>query len=85
MLSYPTKQLFMTTTTTAQLNKLPLTTFIFRIIRFNNHKIQTQTHLVQYVSVVTASNETLTFYFHFEMPNNIYIVTYLFLEHMCTT
>ena len=27
------------------------------------------THLVQYVSVVTASTDTLTFYIRFEMPN----------------
>jgi len=46
MLSYPTELLFMTTsTTTVQVNKLPLTTIIFRIIdgtiRFYNDKIQT--------------------------------------------
>ena len=50
MLSYLTELLFMTTTTTTttkqvQLNKLPQTTIIFRIIdgtiRFNNAKIQT--------------------------------------------
>ena len=47
MLSYLTELLFMTTTTTkqVQLNKLPQTTIIFRIIdgtiRFNNAKIQT--------------------------------------------
>ena len=43
------------------------TTIIFRIltgtIRFDNDKIQTHTHLVQYGSVVKAFNETLTFYF----------------------
>ena len=44
---YPTlpNYFFITTTLTAQLNKLPLTTIIFiiidGIIRFNNHKIQT--------------------------------------------
>ena len=37
------------------------------------------THLVQYVSIVTASNDTLTFYFRFE------IITYTILEHTCTT
>ena len=55
-----------------QLSKLPQTTIIFRIIdgtiRFNNVKYK-HAHLVQYV---TASNDTLTFYFHFEMPNIYY-------------
>ena len=48
MLSYPNELLFKTTTTATtkvQPNKLPQTTFIFRIIdgtkRFNNAKIQT--------------------------------------------
>ena len=35
-------------------------------------------HLVQYVSVVTASNDTLTFYFRFEMPNIYYFRTYVY-------
>ena len=74
---YPTlpNYLFMTTTTTVQLNKLPVITIVFRIIDgtigLNNTKIQIHA-LVQYVSVVTASNETLTFYFRFEMPNIYY-------------
>jgi len=47
-----------TTTTDVQLNKLPQTTIIFRIIdgtiRFNDVNIQ------------TSSNDTLTLYFRFE-------------------
>ena len=81
MLSYPTELLFMTTTNKQiQLNKLPLITIIFRIVygtvRLITPKYK-RTHLVQYVSVVTASKDTLTFYFRFEMPN------ILFLEHTC--
>ena len=60
MLYYPTELLLRTTTTNVQLNKLPQTTIIFRIIDGT---------IMQYVSVVTASNDTLTFYSHFEMPN----------------
>jgi len=71
-----------TITTTAQLNNLPLTAIIFIIIdgtiRSNNHKKNKHTQLVQYVSFEEASNETLTFYFRFEMHN------ILFLEHTCT-
>jgi len=70
MLSYPTKLLFRTTTTTkVQLNNLPQTTIIFRIIDGT---------IVQYVSVVMASNDTLTFYSHFEMPNIYYFRTYVY-------
>ena len=63
----------MTTTTHVQLNKLPQTTIIFRIKDGTIHYIlimpkYKHTHLVQYVSVVMASNDTLTFYFCFEMP-----------------
>ena len=60
------------TPTIAQLNKLHLTTIIIRIIdgtlRFYNDKIQTHA-LGSNVSVMTTSNETLTFYFRFEIPN----------------
>jgi len=76
MSSYPTELLVMTTTTTTvQLNKLLSTTIKFRIIdgtiRFKNDNNK-HTRLVQYVSVVTLSNDTLTFYFRFEMPNIYY-------------
>ena len=68
---YPTltNHLFMTTTTTTkvQLNKLPQTTIIFRIIRTVQYVLITpkykHMHLVQYVSVVTTSNHTVTFCF----------------------
>jgi len=75
---YPTPELLLMTTATPQLNKLPLSTIIFRTTDnkngFNNHnkclkKIQ---HLVQYVSIVTASNENLTFYFRFQTTDTCY-------------
>ena len=73
----------MTTTTTATHKvQLPQLTIILRIIdstiRFNNVKIQTHA-LGSIWSVVTASKDTLTFYFRFEMSNII-----LLLEHTCT-
>ena len=42
-----------------------------------------RTHLVQYVSVVTASNDTLTFYFRFEIPN-IYYFQNIRVQHTVT-
>ena len=85
MLSYPTELLLYDNNNNNNkvlLNKLPQTIIIFRVIdntiRFNNAKIKKHTHLVQYVSVVTASNDALTFYFRFEMPNIYYFRTYVY-------
>ena len=58
--------------TTTQLYKLPLSTIIFRTTDNTNVFLITTKIVfkkyntsVQYVSIVTASNETLTFYFRF--------------------
>ena len=63
-----------------KLNKLPLFTIIYiynnrqyqRILLINTNIVLKVQHLVQYVSIGTASNETLTFYFRFQMTNMCY-------------
>jgi len=66
-------------TTTTHLNKLPLSTIIFRTT--DNTKVflittkivlKKYNTTIQYVSIVTASNETLTFYFRFQTTNICY-------------
>jgi len=61
MLSYPTKLLFYDNN-----NKKSSAQYVLITPKYKH------THLVQYVSVVTASNDTLMFYFRFEMPNIYY-------------
>ena len=71
-------------TTTTQLDKLPLSNIIFRTTDntnvFNNYKtcLKEIQLLVQQVSIVTALNETLPFYFRFETTNICYFRTYVY-------
>jgi len=71
-------------TTTTQLDKLPLSIIIFRTTDntnvFNNYKtcLKEIQLLVQQVSIVTASNETLPFYFRFKTTNICYFRTYVY-------
>ena len=72
MLSHISNYFLMRTTTTTQLNKLPLSAIIFRTTDNTKCFLITTKNTTQYVSIRTASNETLTFYFRFLTTNMCY-------------